>query len=42
VRVGPPEQVLEEDVLREVYGCEVIVDKAATGARPRVQVAWPQ
>jgi iron complex transport system ATP-binding protein len=41
VRVGPPEQVLEEDVLREVYGCEVIVDKAATGARPRVQVAWP-
>ena len=41
VRVGPPEQVLEEDVLREVYGCEVIVDKAATGARPRVQIAWP-
>jgi iron complex transport system ATP-binding protein len=41
VRVGPPEQVLEEDVLREVYGCEVIVDKAASGARPRVQVAWP-
>ena len=41
VRVGPPEQVLEEDVLREVYGCEVIVDKTATGARPRVQVAWP-
>jgi iron complex transport system ATP-binding protein len=41
VRVGPPEQVLEEHVLREVYGCEVIVDKAVTGARPRVQVAWP-
>jgi iron complex transport system ATP-binding protein len=41
VRVGPPEQVLEEHVLRDVYGCEVIVDKTATGARPRVQVAWP-
>jgi iron complex transport system ATP-binding protein len=40
VRLGPPEQVLEEDVLREVYGCDVIVDKAPTGDRPRVQVAW--
>ena len=39
--LGPPEQVLEEDRLRAVYGCEVIVDKAPTGARPRVQVAWP-
>jgi iron complex transport system ATP-binding protein len=41
-RLGPPEQVLEEDLLRGVYGCDVIVDKGPTGARPRVQVAWPE
>ena len=41
VRVGPPEQVLEEPLLRDVYGCDVIVDKAPSGDRPRVQVAWP-
>jgi iron complex transport system ATP-binding protein len=40
-RVGPPEQVLDEELLREVYGCDVIVDKAPSGERPRVQVAWP-
>lgn len=40
-RLGPPEQVLDEELLRSVYGCEVIVDKAPSGARPRVQVAWP-
>jgi iron complex transport system ATP-binding protein len=41
-RLGPPEQVLDEELLRSVYGCDVIVDKAPTGARPRVQVAWPE
>jgi iron complex transport system ATP-binding protein len=41
-RVAAPEQVLDEELLREVYGCDVIVDKAPTGARPRVQVAWPE
>jgi len=41
VRLGPPEQVLDEELLRDVYGCDVIVDKAPTGDRPRVQVAWP-
>ena len=41
-RLGPPEQVLDEELLRGVYGCDVIVDKAPTGARPRVQVAWPE
>jgi iron complex transport system ATP-binding protein len=41
-RLGPPEQVLDEELLREVYGCEVIVDKAPTSDRPRVQVAWPR
>ncbi|MBM4443312.1 MAG: ABC transporter ATP-binding protein [Candidatus Rokubacteria bacterium] len=40
-RLGPPEQVLEEETLRAVYGTEVIVDKAPSSARPRVQVAWP-
>jgi iron complex transport system ATP-binding protein len=40
--LGSPEQVLEEDLLRTVYGCDVIVDKGPTGARPRVQVAWPE
>ena len=39
-RLGPPDEVLKEDVLREVYGCDVVVDKTASG-RPRVQVAWP-
>ena len=40
--LGSPEVVLEEDRLRTVYGCDVIVDKGPTGARPRVQVAWPE
>jgi iron complex transport system ATP-binding protein len=40
-RLGPPEDVLEEELLRTVYGCDVIVDKSPSGARPRVQVAWP-
>jgi iron complex transport system ATP-binding protein len=41
-RLGPPDEVLREDVLRDVYGCEVVVDKSPTGARPRVQIAWPE
>jgi iron complex transport system ATP-binding protein len=41
-KLGPPEQVLDEETLRSVYGCEVIVDKAPSTARPRVQVAWPE
>ena len=41
-RLGPPDEVLREDVLRDVYGCEVVVDKAPTGGRPRVQIAWPE
>ena len=39
--VGPPEQVLQEELLREIYGCDVIVDKAPPSDRPRVHVAWP-
>jgi iron complex transport system ATP-binding protein len=40
-RLGTPDDVLQEELLRSVYGCEVIVDKSPSGARPRVQVAWP-
>ena len=39
--LGAPEDVLDEAQLRNVYGCEVVVDKNPAGARPRVQVAWP-
>ena len=41
-RLGPPEHVLDEELLRTVYGCDVVVDKTPSGARPRVQVAWPE
>jgi iron complex transport system ATP-binding protein len=40
-RLGAPEQVLDEDTLRAVYGCEVLVDKSPASGRLRVQVAWP-
>ena len=40
-RLGAPEQVLDEDMLRAVYGCEVLVDKSPASGRLRVQVAWP-
>jgi iron complex transport system ATP-binding protein len=40
-RIGTPEQVLEEETLRDVYGCDVIVDKSPASGRLRVQVAWP-
>jgi len=40
VKVGPPEEVLQEPVLEAVYGCRVVVDTPAT-RRPRVSVLWP-
>ncbi len=40
-RLGPPAEVLDEDLLRAVYGCEVTVD-ARAGGRRHVQVAWPE
>ena len=33
-RLGPPAEVLDEDLLRAVYGCEVTVD--VTSSRPAV------
>ena len=41
VRVGPPEQVLDEATLEAVYGCRVVVDKQPGSGRPSVQVVWP-
>ncbi len=41
VEVGPPEAVLEERRLAEVYGCRVVVDKHPVSRRPVVQVVWP-
>ena len=42
VRAGAPEQVLDEEALRTVYGCDVLVDKSPASGRLRVQVAWPE
>jgi iron complex transport system ATP-binding protein len=40
VRLGPPADVLEPELLSRVYGCEIVVTASAAG-RPWVQVAWP-
>jgi iron complex transport system ATP-binding protein len=40
-RLGSPGEVLDEDLLRSVYGCEVTVDARVSG-RLHVQVAWPE
>ncbi len=37
-RVGPPEEVLEESLLEEVYGCPVSVEKSSGGVRVQVRV----
>jgi iron complex transport system ATP-binding protein len=41
VKVGAPEEVLQEPVLEAVYGCRVVVDKHAATRRPTVSVLWP-
>jgi iron complex transport system ATP-binding protein len=41
VRLGSPVEVLDEDLLRTVYGCDVVVEASASGRR-RVQVIWPE
>jgi iron complex transport system ATP-binding protein len=41
VKVGPPEEVLQEPVLEAVYGCRVVVDKHPATRRPTVSVLWP-
>jgi iron complex transport system ATP-binding protein len=39
-RLGTPEDVLEETLLTQVYGCDVAVARNALTGRPVVQVAW--
>lgn len=41
-RLGPPTQVLEESLLRAVYGCQVTVERSLARDRLHVQVAWPE
>jgi len=41
VRLGTPEDVLEEATLTAVFGCEVTVEKSPTTRRPHVQLVWP-
>jgi iron complex transport system ATP-binding protein len=42
VQAGPPEAVLDERVLADVYGCRVVVDKHPVSRRPVVQIVWPE
>ena len=42
VRVGAPEDVLEESILEAVYGCPVSVDKHPRTGLPSVRVVWPE
>jgi iron complex transport system ATP-binding protein len=41
-RVGPPAEVLDEPLLRAVYGCEVTVERVLARDRLQVQVVWPE
>ena len=41
VRLGAPEDVLQESLLEAVYGCRVSVDKHPATGRPTVSVLWP-
>ena len=40
-RIGPPQTVLQQDVLERVFRCPVAVDVNPTSGRPLVRVAWP-
>lgn len=42
VRLGAPEDVLEESILEAVYGCPVSVDKHPRTGQPSVRVVWPE
>jgi iron complex transport system ATP-binding protein len=35
-RLGPPQEVIDADVLRAVYGCEVLIDRHPESGVPRV------
>ncbi len=37
-RTGPPEAVIDYDLLEEVYGCKLLVDKSPLGDYPRVHL----
>jgi ABC-type cobalamin/Fe3+-siderophores transport system ATPase subunit len=41
VRLGAPEDVLDESTLAAVFGCEVTVEKSPTTRRLHVQLVWP-
>ena len=41
VKLGAPEEVLQESLLETVYGCRVVVDKHPATRRPTVSVLWP-
>jgi ABC-type cobalamin/Fe3+-siderophores transport system ATPase subunit len=41
VRLGTPDEVLEESTLAAVFGCDVTVEKSPTTCRPHVQLVWP-
>jgi iron complex transport system ATP-binding protein len=41
-RVGSPVDVLQREVLEEVFGCAVVIDVNPTSGRPVIQVAWPE
>lgn len=40
--IGPPEQVIDEELLEAVYHCPVHVGKNPESGRPNVQLLWPQ
>jgi iron complex transport system ATP-binding protein len=35
-RLGPPHDVIDADVLRAVYGCDVLIDRHPESGVPRV------
>jgi len=41
-RLGPPVEVLDESLLRTVYGCQVTVERTLARDCLHVQVAWPE
>jgi len=41
VKLGTPDEVLQESLLETVYGCRVVVDKHPATRRPTVSVLWP-
>jgi ABC-type cobalamin/Fe3+-siderophores transport system ATPase subunit len=41
-RLGVPAEVLDEELLRAVYGCDVVVDLDVARGRRHVHVRWPQ